>query len=322
MVILERILLVLCLFLAGTVVYFKWKERRLLARLQRMLEEASSGTFADRHLDASQLSLLENSMWRYLCDNRLAYLELLEQKENLQKLISDIAHQAATPVTNVILYTQLLEEELAQEETASSCSAQEGLHAILEQAEKTEFFIRLLVKLSRLEQDLIHVNPVRQRIEPVLSALKQQYALKASEKGITLSVTSSSETAVFDRKWTIEAAANLVDNAIKYTPRGGNVSVRAVPYSLFLRLDVIDNGIGIPEQEQGKIFTRFYRSRAVQQELGTGIGLSIARQVMDMQNGYIKLTSEAGKGSTFSLFFLKQELPHPNGAKRAQLSQK
>lgn len=114
--------------------------------------------------------------------------------------------------------------------------------------------------------------------------------------------------AVFDRKWTIEAAANILDNAVKYTPEGGKISVHIIPYSMFLRLDVSDNGIGIKEDEQGKIFTRFYRSGTVRNEQGTGTGLYIAREVMKAQDGYIKVKSEKGQGSTFSLFFLKHEI--------------
>ena len=140
------------------------------------------------------------------------------------------------------------------------------------------------------------------------SALEQQYGLKAKEKNIRLTVASSSETAVFDRKWTIEAASNVVDNAIKYTPAGGNISVCVTPYQMFLRLDVTDNGIGIHESEHGKIFTRFYRCGTVQDEMGTGIGLYITREVMKAQDGYVKVSSKEGTGSTFSLFFLKHQL--------------
>lgn len=166
----------------------------------------------------------------------------------------------------------------------------------------------MLVKLSRLESDIITVKPEAQCIGNVLQAIRQQYDLKASQKNIELEIEDSQEIAVFDRKWTVEAVANIVDNAIKYTPNGGKVSVHAIPYSMFLRLDVSDNGIGIKEAEQGKIFTRFYRSETVHKTQGTGIGLYVSREIMRAQNGYIKVTSEEGKGSTFSLFFLKYEL--------------
>lgn len=292
----------------GIVVYFVRRERRLLERLQNMLDNAKLEIFEDKDFDESGISKLENSMWSYICDNKMSYMKLLQQKESLQKLVSDISHQTVTPVSNVILYTQLLEEELLLLEDKGNKEVAEDVSAILEQAGKMDFFIQMLVKLSRLESDIITVKPEAQCIGNVLQAIRQQYDLKASQKNIELEIEDSQEIAVFDRKWTVEAVANIVDNAIKYTPNGGKVSVHAIPYSMFLRLDVSDNGIGIKEAEQGKIFTRFYRSETVHKTQGTGIGLYVSREIMRAQNGYIKVTSEEGKGSTFSLFFLKYEL--------------
>ncbi len=277
-----------------------------------MLDQAVSGSFTDSRLDESGLSLLETSMWRYICDNRLARRRLAEQREYMQKLVSDISHQAVTPAASVMLYGQLLEEELAAPDGINRKDALEAVRAILEQAGKIDFFMRLLVKLSRLEKDIISVKPKKQCIASVLQALKQQYGLRAAEKNIELYVEDSLELAVFDRKWTIEAAASLVDNALKYTPAGGYVSVRVVPYTMFVRLDVTDNGIGIKEEDQGKIFTRFYRAGAVHEQKGTGIGLYLARKVMGMQDGYMKVVSQEGRGSTFSLFFLRQERMEKN----------
>lgn len=300
--------LLLVFICAGLTIYFKKREKRLVGRLQDMLDSVALGTFEDKYLDESGVSLLENSMWRYICDNRLSYMQLLEQKENLQKIVSDISHQAVIPVSNVILYSQLLEEELLLTNGTNNTRAQESINAILGQAGKIDFFLQMLVKLSRLEKGIITVKPEMQSIRNILQPLRQQYGLKAEQKNIKFEIEDSAEMAVFDRKWTIEAVANIIDNAIKYTKEGGRVSVNIIPYSIFLRLDVSDNGIGIKEEEQGKIFTRFYRSGNVRMEQGTGAGLYIAREVMEAQNGYIKVKSKEGKGSTFSLFFLKREL--------------
>lgn len=300
--------LLLVFICAGLTIYFKKREKRLVGRLQDMLDSVALGTFEDKYLDESGVSLLENSMWRYICDNRLSYMQLLEQKENLQKIVSDISHQAVIPVSNVILYSQLLEEELLLTNGTNNTRVQESINAILGQAGKIDFFLQMLVKLSRLEKGIITVKPEMQSIRNILQPLRQQYGLKVQQKNIKFEIEDSAEMAVFDRKWTIEAVANIIDNAIKYIKEGGRVSVNIIPYSIFLRLDVSDNRIGIKEEEQGKIFTRFYRSGNVRMEQGTGAGLYIAREVMEAQNGYIKVKSKEGKGSTFSLFFLKREL--------------
>ncbi len=184
----------------------------------------------------------------------------------------------------------------------------EGISVITKQSEKLDFLIQSLAKLSRMETGMISVHPAKQCIQPVLDALKQQFGLKAAEKNIRFTVEDSSETAVFDCKWTIEAAANLTENAIKYTPQEGAVRIRVIPYALFVRIDISDSGIGIAQSEQAAVFGRFYRSAKVCQTQGLGIGLYLAREIIRAQKGYIKVSSEIGNGSTFSIFLLRKEM--------------
>lgn len=112
--------------------------------------------------------------------------------------------------------------------------------------------------------------------------------------------------AFFDFKWTLEAISNLVDNAIKYTPNGGNIRISVREYELFVRVDIADTGIGMTEEETAKIFTRFYRSPRTAEEPGVGIGLYLCREIISMEGGYIKVSSEPEKGSVFSVFLPKQ----------------
>lgn len=113
-------------------------------------------------------------------------------------------------------------------------------------------------------------------------------------------------TAEFDIKWTAEAIANIIDNAVKYTPPGGTVTVSAEEYEMFVRINIADTGIGMREDETAKVFTRFYRSPAVSSEEGVGIGLYLAREIITRENGYIKVSSQPGKGSVFSVFLPKK----------------
>lgn len=291
-------------------VYFIRREKHLLRQLEKMLDQAIEGTFEEEHFDESKLSSIESSMWRYLCDQHMAYEKLTTEKEQIQEQISDLSHQTVIPISNILLYTQLVEENLSSQTVKNQSEwreeTMEELAAIREQTEKLDFFIETLVRLSRLETGMIHVTVKKQSIRPLLSAIQSQFEPKAEQKNIHFCVENADETAVFDLKWTIEAVANLVDNAIKYTPFGGEVTVSSIPYSFFVRIDVKDNGIGISETEQANIFTRFYRSLEVNQEPGVGIGLYLAREVMKAQHGYIKVCSKTGEGSVFSLFLLKE----------------
>jgi signal transduction histidine kinase len=302
-------IITLLIFILISMIFIGKKQKNaLLNRLQIMIEDAIEGTFLESHLTESKVSELESSMWRFLNDCQVSSLRLQEQKQQIQTLISDISHQTVMPISNIMIYVELLEEQLneykKENRTVDEDMAEE-ISSIKFQTDKLDFLISSLVKLSRLENGIMSLNPQVNSIQEVLDALEIQFAKKAQQKKISLLVEASMEKAEFDSKWTLEAIANIVDNAIKYTPEGGQVKIQVIPYSLFLRVDVTDNGIGIAESEIGKIFTRFYRSTAVCKQPGVGIGLYLSREVLKMQKGYIKVASKIGEGSTFSVFLYR-----------------
>ncbi len=266
--------------------------------LEDMLEQAKNGTFQESAFDETRLSALETKFYQYLTSSETSAEHVKREKNKIKSLIGDISHQTKTPIANLLLYSELLQEE------ALTPSAKQTANAIHAQTEKLRFLIDSLVKLSRLENGILTLSPKRQPLQPVLEGICGQYRRKAEEKGLYLRLVDTDVSAVFDAKWTGEAIGNCIDNAIKYTSQGG-VTVSAASYELFVRLDISDTGIGIPEEEEAKIFTRFYRSEAVKEQEGVGVGLYLARQIVTGEDGYMKVFSEAGEGSTFSLFLPK-----------------
>lgn len=302
--------IIICLLamLAAVIAACRLREKKLLRRLQEMLEDAVAGTFSEGKLMDTGISELESAMWRFLNDSQLSSVQLAEQKQRIQSLISDISHQTVTPIANIKIYAELLGEQQEKWKAGDSSVKEdiaEEIEAVIDQVDKLDFLIGSLVKLSRLENGILELEPKRCCIREVLSAINRQFQPKAQQKGITLVIDDSGEEAEFDLKWTIEAVGNIVDNAIKYTPKGGTVSLHVVLYSMFLRLDVADTGIGIAEQEQASVFTRFYRSRKAAEQPGVGIGLYFAREVLRRERGYIKVSSEPDKGSAFSVFLYR-----------------
>lgn len=297
-------------FLTGIfiAVFFWQKERKTIRQIQKMLDCAIAGRTINVQLDESKAAEIENDMWRYICDKEVFEQNIRREKMQIQSKISDISHQAVIPISNIILYSQLAEEQIRTSGLEDSRVLEEEMAAIQEQAEKLDFLIETLVKLSRTETGMIHVNKKYQLLQPVLDTIRIQFQEKAEKKGVRLLIENTGESAVFDLKWTIEAVANIVDNGIKYTKSGETVKIHVESYSSLVRMDVTDNGIGISETEQASIFHRFYRSEMVSEEPGVGIGLYLAREVMKAQDGYIKVTSKIGEGSQFSLFFLKNEI--------------
>ena len=286
------------LFYAG---YKKKQEKSQLDSLHRMIQLAIEGKFMPNKYDESKVSAIENSMRRYLTDCYISNQNLEEQRAVVQELITDISHQTTTPIANIMLYNQLLREQLDSDTETIELS-----EAIGEQTEKLDFLIQTLVKLSRLENGIIMVYPKLQKVDVILAAIKQQYEKRMSQKNqeLVIEMTEDME-AVFDEKWTMEAVANIVDNAYKYTPEGGKIQIQAKKYEMFVRIDIIDNGIGIAEEEMAQIFSRFYRSPEVSDKPGLGIGLYLCREIIQMQEGYIKVSSVHGTGTTFSIFLPK-----------------
>lgn len=285
--------LLLALFI---VLAYRHKTRRTLMRLDSMLDAAIRGAFSEEDFDESLLSSVEAKLARYLAASTVSARNLQREKDTIKTLIADISHQTKTPIANILLYTQLLAEQELPDGSRDCVAALGG------QAEKLQTLIDALVKTSRLETGIIALRPLPGPLSPMLHAAAAQLRPKAEAKGVRVTLEPCEADAVFDPKWTEEAVFNLMDNAVKYTPAGGQVTVSAQTYPLFARIDVRDTGPGIPEEEQPKVFQRFYRGAAHQAQEGVGIGLYLVRAIAQGQGGYVKAASPRGGGALFSLY--------------------
>ena len=277
------------------VFWYRWRMNRTFNTMEHMLDAAMKGDFTDTMFDESRLSALETKFAHYFSASAISARNVQQEKDNIKKLVADISHQTKTPIANLLLYCELLQEEKLPE------SAADNVNALYRQTERLRFLIDSLVKLSRLENGIISLSVKQQDLRPVLETVISQYMAKADQKGLSLLLEKTEAKAAFDAKWTAEALGNLLDNAIKYTEHGSiHISVKA--YEMFVRIDVRDTGIGISESEQAQIFSRFYRSREVSEQQGVGIGLYLSREIISSEGGYMKVKSAPGMGSTFSVF--------------------
>lgn len=292
-----------CLMAIGFAVlagFFYLRTAWILKKLDQMLILAINGDFVETEYNETMLSRLEARVYQYLSLNRQNQREIAKERDMIQMLISDISHQTKTPVANMLLYTQLLQENTSLDQEATKLAQQ-----IEKQTEKLQFLIQALLKTAQLENGIVAVVP---KIHPVPELLEQlSWPAEATKKGICCCIEGEIPkiTACFDQKWTLEALSNLIDNAVKYTPDGGKVSVSVTDNTAFVRIDVKDTGIGISEEDTARIFTRFYRAAQVQEQPGIGLGLYLVREILQREGGYIKVSSTPRKGSVFSLFLSK-----------------
>ena len=281
---------------ASIVFWYRHRTRRIMENLNRMLDIAMQGDFTQEHFDESMLSAVESKLAHYLTASATSAKNVQAEKDKIKTLIADISHQTKTPIANILLYTQLLREQSLPEESQPCVDSLEC------QSRKLQSLIDALVKTSRLESGIIALRTSAGNLASVIQSAISQLAPKAEEKGISIVAESKDADAVFDPKWTEEAIFNLLDNAVKYTPSGGEVRISVTSYELFSAVHISDTGPGIPEEEQPKVFQRFYRGMEHQNEEGVGIGLYLVRQIAEGQGGYVKVISEKGMGSTFSLY--------------------
>lgn len=274
--------------------------KKTMKQLYNILDCAIKGEFTENTFDESMLSALENKLNMYLKQNHLSQKNIKIERDKIKTLISDISHQIKIPISNILLYSSLLQEENLNKDIKVL------VEPICNQGEKLKFLIEALISLSRLETGIISVKPSKNSIKQLIDNVLSQIQLKAIEKEIEIITSVEDYLATFDMKWTREVVFNILENSIKYTPKGGRVEITIKSYELFCCINIKDNGIGIKEEDQSKIFTRFYRCESVQQIEGVGIGLFLARKILKDEGGYVKVSSKLGEGATFSIFLPRE----------------
>lgn len=307
----EMILYVGLLLFAGMAGYLLWKNYRLkrdIYDLTKRLDDSLNELLNGKKLDTKpyQQDDLWGMVYEKLCRVSDMYLhknrEVREEKESLKELVSDISHQTKTPLANIKLYLEMLPGEIGVEERIKCLEKLNG------QVDKLDFLLQSMVKMSRLETGTIKIQKEEKPIADTLAAAIAAVVPNADKKQIQIHVDYEEGLRVsHDKKWTGEAIFNILDNAVKYTEAGGDIHVIVSRGEIFTKISIADMGKGIPSERQGTIFTRFYREPEVHDSEGIGIGLYLARKIISMQDGYIKVESEVGKGSEFQIY-----LPNEN----------
>lgn len=220
------------------------------------------------------------------------------EKEQVKSLVSNMSHQLKTPLANLSLYAEILgKSELSKERK------NEFFSKMQRQIEKLNWMVESLSKMVKLEQNLDDFEIKNTKIrQTILDAVDTVYE-KLEKKDIQLDMESFEDRFLYhNRKWTVEVFVNLLENAIKYTEKGGFISIRVKSYELYTEIQISDNGRGIRQEELTDIFKRFYRSPEVENMEGSGIGLYLCNLILEKEKGYITAISEYGKGSCFSVF--------------------
>ena len=249
-------------------------------------------TFNDSFKDT--LAKLENKLM-------MKTQELAQERDRTKTLVTDISHQLKTPVSALkSCFSMCLEAdtETERDDFLSRCALQ---------MKRLESLVTVLVNISRLETSLITLQPEESLLSDILMNAVNTIYEKALQKNITIEVDDSdvedaaSLSLLLDIKWTAEAIANILDNAVKYSPAGSMVTLHLHKLYSYVRIEIEDEGIGISKTEYNQIFKRFYRGShpIVKQSEGSGVGLYLSRRIIEEQSGTVMVKPAVKQGSVF-----------------------
>ena len=249
----------------------------------REIEEKAAG-------EETLYGRIEHMLVRIQRMNRGRQEELTESRSRVQKLITEIAHQMRTPLANGGTYLELLEGELSEREDPVADPVPMYLEALRSSQEKLRFLTEEFIRISRLENNIIRIRKEERDIAGTIGDALAQVRPMAEEKGVEiLEDLPGGLDCPHDPGWLGEALWNVLDNAVKYSQEGGRIWVEASRGELYLTIRVADEGIGIDEGEEARVFQRFYRGRRTASYEGLGVGFYLAREITARHGGFMEI---------------------------------
>ncbi len=298
-----------CVFLAVflTVWIYIRKQNKAIAKADAVITRFLSGDTGQR-IDSE-----ETGDWYSLFHriNELAAI-LSAQAEHekqtrifLQDMISDVSHQLKTPLAALKMYDEIMAQEGTDREAIQAFS-QKSLREI----RRVEDVVYTLLKIARLDAGTVRMEKAEENMEMLLKDVTERFEILAAQEAKEIVLSGNSGVSLYcDALWMSEALGNVVKNALEHTQRGGKVVISWERMPLLTNIVVEDNGTGIHQEDIHNIFKRFYRSRFSQDTHGIGLGLPLAKSIVEAHQGTVSVTSRVGQGSRFVLSFFHLTKP-------------
>lgn len=222
-----------------------------------------------------------------------------QTKELLRDTISDISHQIKTPIAALNIYNDIIRQE-----AEDSATVREFTDFSEKELDRIDSLIQNLLKMARLDAGAVTLEPSPENLSELLEQIGQQYFFRAGQEGKEIELEGDEDSVfVCDRVWLTEAVGNLVKNALDHTKQGDRIFIRWQQSPYLTQIVVEDTGSGIHPEDLYHIFKRFYRSRFSKDTQGVGLGLSLAKTIVEAHQGSIEVRSELGRGTVFTINF-------------------
>ena len=244
-----------------------------------------------------ELSLLDNQIYRTTVKFREQAENSRKDKENLQKSLSDISHQLKTPLTSIVVMV----ENILDDDDMPLEIRREFLNDIKHNTNTISFLVQSLLKLSKLDAEAVKFRYEQVEVKSIVDECIKNTAVMAEILGVRLETDCNDIILNCDRKWLCEAITNIIKNCIEHS-HNGNIKITAEQNKLYTKISIKDNGSGITKEDLPHIFERFYKGKNSSDD-SVGIGLSLAKTIIEKQGGYISVSSELNQGSEFVIKF-------------------
>nr|WP_316612350.1 HAMP domain-containing sensor histidine kinase [uncultured Ruminococcus sp.] len=289
----------------GVFLLYRRRRQKNAERLTDYLAQINSGDY-DLALDSNSESAdsrLQNEIYRTTVTLRESAQQSAESREKLKTALSDISHQLKTPLTSMIIMTENLLDnpELPQE------LRQEFLRDIYRSSNHFSFLVQSLLTLSKLDADSIVLKRKPEPLSEIFSEVNQSIAVLAELRGVTVTANDNGVSLECDKKWLCEALSNIAKNCAEHTDEGGEVRLTAEANPLYTKITISDNGSGIDKTDLPHIFERFYKGKNAD-ENSVGIGLALAKTIIQKSGGTVSADSEPGKGASFTVKFYNRTI--------------
>lgn len=279
--------------------YHKNKEIRLIIKTIQDINQGNYNLKLNNRVEGD-LSILNDEVYKTTIMLQEKAEKSLKSKEELKDSIANISHQIKTPLTSIlIMVDNLIEEEINPK------LQKEFLIDIRNQIEKMNFLIVALLKLSRFDANVIEFKKDIINIKQLLFSVSKNVDVLANSKDISLHIIgNNSDSFIGDYEWEKEALTNIVKNCIEHTEEHKNIYINYVENHFYAKLEIVDEGIGMDKDEVKRIFERFYKGKNSNSN-SIGIGLALAKEIIEKDNGSIKVTSILKKGTKFTIKYFK-----------------
>lgn len=247
-----------------------------------------------------ELSGLRNEIYKLTVLLREQAKKAVEQRQVLADSMANISHQLKTPLTSVTILVNNLSDNLDMD----VLTRQRFFSEITRQLTDMSWLIAVMLKLSRVDAGVVEFQRQFCHVKTVVEEVVQKLEIAAEWKEISILTDVSEGIGVYaDKKWMVEALMNIVKNAIEHSFPGGSVEVKGEENEVYTQIIIRDCGEGMTEEERRKLFQRFYKGASVKED-SVGIGLALAKEIIEKQGGYISVDSQMGKGTVFRIRFV------------------